>query len=50
MCSSDLKIDLTKNEIETKKGTIIKIADMGTGQGQSAFLKEIGRASCRERV
>ncbi len=32
-------IDLIRNEIITEKGRKIKIADMGTGQSQSAFLK-----------
>lgn len=31
-------IDLLKNEITTDKGKKIKIADMGTGQSQSAYL------------
>ena len=33
------KIDLIKKEILTKCGKLIKIADLGTGQSQSAYLK-----------
>lgn len=40
-----IKIDLLNNEIITKGGKNIKLADMGTGQTQSAFLKGLLNAN-----
>ncbi len=44
------KIDLIKDIITTKEGRLIRLADMGTGQGQAAYLRGLLNTSDNRKI
>lgn len=43
-------VDIFKKQISTKTGEIIKFGDLGTGQGQSAYLEALLNLQCDRKI